>query len=118
MQLQRLWSIKDTVIPIIISGLGAISDNLVKHLRTIGIPIKISCLQNAALLGTVLILQRALSISESKLLSNIRTNFLISNGDTTIKKIKTNNNNNNNNNNPKDFIIVGQCSTLDNLSHR
>ena len=41
---------------------------------------------NAALLGTKIILRRALGISESESLSDVRARFLISNGDAIIKK--------------------------------
>ena len=57
--------IKATVIPIVVGALRTVSEELENHLKTIGIPVVISCLQKAALLGTALILRRVLDISES-----------------------------------------------------
>ena len=75
-QVQKLWNVKGTVIPVIVGTLETISEELENHLKTIDIPIVISCLQNAALLGTVFILRRVPGISESMAyLSDIQAFF-------------------------------------------
>ena len=65
LQVQKLWDVKTTIIPIVVGALGTVSEELENHLKTIGISIVISCLQEAALLGTAFILRRVLDISES-----------------------------------------------------
>ena len=65
LQLQKLWNVKATVIPIVVGALGTVTEKFQNHLTTIGIPIVISCLQKAALLGAAFILRRVLGISES-----------------------------------------------------
>ena len=60
-----LWNVKATVIPVVAGALGAVSEELMNHLKNNGIPIVISCLQKAALLGTTFIFRRVLGISES-----------------------------------------------------
>ena len=62
---QKLWDVKATVIPIVVGALGTVSEELENRLKTIEIPIVMSCLQKAALLGTAFILKRVLDISES-----------------------------------------------------
>ena len=57
--------VKARVIPIVVGALGTVSEELENRLKTIGMPIVISCLQKAALLGTAFILRRVLDISES-----------------------------------------------------
>ena len=64
LQVQKFWDVKATVIPIVVGALGTISEELENHLKTIGIPIVISCLQKAALLGTTFILKMVLDILE------------------------------------------------------
>ena len=66
LQVQKLWDVKATVIPIVAGALGIVSEEPENHLKTIGIPIVISCLQKAPLLGTALILRRVVDISESR----------------------------------------------------
>ena len=65
LQVQKFWDVKATVIPIEVGALGTINEELENHLKTIGIPIVISCLQKAALLGTAFIFWRVLDNSES-----------------------------------------------------
>ena len=65
LQVQKLRDVKARVILIVAGALGTVSEELENHLKTIGIPIVISCLQKAALLGTAFILIRVLGISES-----------------------------------------------------
>ena len=58
---ERLWEKKATVAPVVIGALGAISRDLVKHLKTLGLnKNSLSQLQKAVLLGTVHILQKYL----------------------------------------------------------
>ena len=63
--MQKLWDVKATVIPIVTGALGAVTKALENHLKTIGIPTVISCLQKAALLGTDFIVRRVPGISVS-----------------------------------------------------
>ena len=63
--MQKLWDVKATVIPIAVGALGTVGEELENHLKTIGMPTAISCLQKAALLRTAFILRRVLDISES-----------------------------------------------------
>ena len=65
LQVQKLWDVKATVIPIVAGSLGTVSEELENHIKTIGIPIAVNCLQKAALLGTAFILWRVIYISES-----------------------------------------------------
>ena len=64
LQLQELWDVKATVIPIVVGALGIVSEELENHLKKFYRPIVISCLQKAALLGTTFILTRVIDISE------------------------------------------------------
>ena len=64
-QVQKLWDVKATVIPIVVGALGTVNEELENHLKNIGVPIITSCLQKAALLETALVLRRVLGISES-----------------------------------------------------
>ena len=40
--MQKLWDIKATVIPIVVSALGTVSEELENHLKAIGMPIVIN----------------------------------------------------------------------------
>ena len=64
LQVLKLWDVTATVIPIAVGALGTVSEELENHLKTIGMPTAISCLQKAALLRTAFILRRVLDISE------------------------------------------------------
>ena len=44
LQVQKLWDVKTTIIPIVVGALGTVSEELENHLKTIGISIVISCL--------------------------------------------------------------------------
>ena len=63
LQVQKLWNVKTTVISVVVGALGTVTEKLENYLKTIGIPIVISCLQKVALLGTSFILRRILAIS-------------------------------------------------------
>ena len=65
LQVQKLRDVKATVTPNVVAALGTACEEIKNHLKTIGIPIVISCLQKAALLVTAFILRRVLDISES-----------------------------------------------------
>ena len=65
LQVQKLWDIKATVIPIVVGASGTVSEKLENHLKIIGIPIIISWLEKAAMLVTAFILRRVPDISES-----------------------------------------------------
>ena len=86
LQVQKLWDVKVTVIPIVVRVLGTVSEKLDNHLKTIRIPIVISCLEKAALLGTAFILRRVLDISKCRSSHNV------------VMLYQNNNNNNDNNN--------------------
>ena len=47
-QVQKLWDVKATVIPIVVGALGTVSEELDNHLKTIVVPIVIRWLQKAA----------------------------------------------------------------------
>ena len=64
LQVQKLWAVRTIVIPIVVGALGTVSEELENQLKTIGIPIIISCLHKVALVGTAFILRRVLVISE------------------------------------------------------
>ena len=51
----KVMDVKATVIPIVVGTLGTVCEELENHLKTTAIPIVISCLQKAALLGTAFI---------------------------------------------------------------
>ena len=65
LQVQKLWGVKVTFILIVADALGTVCEEVENHLKTIGIPIVISYLQKAVLLGTAFILRRVLGISDS-----------------------------------------------------
>ena len=60
-----MWGVKVTFILIVADALGTVCEEVENHLKTIGIPIVISYLQKAVLLGTAFILRRVLGISDS-----------------------------------------------------
>ena len=70
-----MWDVKPTVIPTVVGALETVNEELENHLKTIRIPIVISCLKKAALLGTTFILRRVLDILESGKLSDVKTFF-------------------------------------------
>ena len=45
LKVQKLWNVKATVIPVVVGALGTVIEELENHLKTIGIPIIIGCLQ-------------------------------------------------------------------------
>ena len=65
LEVQKLWDDKATVIPIAVGALETVSEELENHVETIEVPIVISCLQKAALLGTNFILKMVFGSSES-----------------------------------------------------
>ena len=70
-----MWDVKSTVIPTVVGALETVNEELENHLKTIRIPIVISCLKKAALLGTTFILRRVLDILESGKLSDVKAFF-------------------------------------------
>ena len=62
----------------VVGALGTVSEELENHLKAIGIPIVISCLQKAALLVRAFILRRVLDILESGQLSDVKAFFSFS----------------------------------------
>ena len=59
-EIAKLWSIKTSVVPIVVGALGTVTNNLGKHLKTIGVTATVELLQKAALLGTARILRKVL----------------------------------------------------------
>ena len=59
-EIAKLWSIKTSVIPIVVGTLGTVTNNLGKHLNTISVTTTVELLQKAALLGTARILRKVL----------------------------------------------------------
>ena len=58
----RLWNVKAKVIPIVVGALGSIPKKLKEHLKSLGLPGDIHCIQKSALLGTAGILRKVLSV--------------------------------------------------------
>ena len=61
-EIERMWGMKATTIPVVIGALGLIKKGLEKYTKQIPGNIKISELQKIALLGTSRILRKTLSI--------------------------------------------------------
>ena len=61
-EIERMWGMKATTIPVVIGALGIIKMGLEKYTKQIPGNIKISELQKIALLGTSRILRKTLSI--------------------------------------------------------
>ena len=59
-EIAKLWSIKKSVIPIVVGALDTVTNSLGKHLNTIGVTATVVLLQKAALLGTARILRKVL----------------------------------------------------------
>ena len=70
-----MWDVKPTVILTVVGALETVNEELENHLKTIRIPIVISCLKKAALLGPTFILRRVLDILESGKLSDVKAFF-------------------------------------------
>ena len=62
-EIERMWGMKATTIPVVIGTLGLIKKGLEKYTKQIPGNIKIGELQKIALLGTSCILRKTLSIS-------------------------------------------------------
>ena len=61
-EIERMWGMKTTTIPVVIGALGLIKKSLEKYTKQIPCNIKISELQKIALLGTSRIQRKTLSI--------------------------------------------------------
>ena len=61
-EIERMWGMKATTIPVVIGALGLIKKGLEKHIKQIPGNIKITELQKIALLGTSHILRKTLSM--------------------------------------------------------
>ena len=64
-EIEQMWGMKATTIPVVIGALGLIKKGLEKYTKQIPGNIKISQLQKIALLGTSRILRKTLSIKTS-----------------------------------------------------
>ena len=64
LEIERLWGLKTSAIPIVIGSLGAISCQLKGHLKRVEIDnIKLIDMQKTVLLGTAHILRKVLQLS-------------------------------------------------------
>ena len=61
-EISRLWNVKVSVTPIVIGALGIVTTNLKKHLKQVGLIVRVDLLQKAALLGTARILRKVLDM--------------------------------------------------------
>ena len=61
-EIQRMWGMKTTTIPVVIGALGLIKKGMEKYVKQIPGNIRVQEIQKIALLGTAHILRRALSI--------------------------------------------------------
>ena len=103
LQVQKLWDAKATVIPVVVGGLGTVSEELENHLKTIGIPIVISCLRKAALLRTLLSLEGSLPfqrVGNSQMLRRFSHHVVV----------MLYQNNNNNDSNDKNIVLFKQLT--------
>ena len=63
-ELQRIWNISVTVVPIVVGSLGVIPRDLEKWLKSLEIDVSVGLLQKVALLGSARILRKVLDIRE------------------------------------------------------
>ena len=61
-EIQRMWGMKTTTIPVVVGALGLIKKGMEKYVKQIPGNIRVQEIQKIALLGTAHILRRALSI--------------------------------------------------------
>ena len=61
-EIQKMWGMKTTTIPVVIGALGLIKKGMEKYVKQIPGNIKVHEIQKIALLGTAHILRRTLSI--------------------------------------------------------
>ena len=59
-EIEKLWSINTSVVPIVVGALGTVTNHLGKYLKKIGVIATVKLLQKAALLGTARILRKVL----------------------------------------------------------
>ena len=62
---------KDVGGTIVVSALDTVTNNLGRHLKTIGVTAKVELLQKAALLGTAKILRKDIACPRQKLIPSI-----------------------------------------------
>ena len=62
LEVMRLWNVKVKVIQIVVGALGSIPIKLKEHLKSLGLPDDIHCIQKSALFGTARILRKVLSV--------------------------------------------------------
>ena len=60
-EIKKMEKVKTEVIPLVIGALGAVSDNLGKHLSSLEIPYVQTCMQKTAVIGTSVILKKVLN---------------------------------------------------------
>ena len=69
-ELQKLWNMKVTFIPVVIGALGTVTKGLIKRMEFLEIRGRVETIQTTALLRLVRILRRSLEIEKTCYLSN------------------------------------------------
>jgi hypothetical protein len=103
-EIQRMWNLKCTIIPVIIGATGMVTRSLRKNLETVPRKHSIDSLQKTAILGTSHIIRKVLQCEARSLSGGDHRWFKRSTGKERpvtrdIHNTSNNNNNNNNNNN-------------------
>ena len=74
-ELQKIWSVKVKIIPLVAGSLGAIPKQFGNRLKQIGIAVGTAQVQKTALLGTARILRKVLEIEGCCLWLDFNSNF-------------------------------------------
>jgi hypothetical protein len=101
-EIQRMWNLKCTIIPVIIAATGIVTRSLRNNLEAVAGKHSIDSLQKTAVLGTSHIIRKVLQCEASSLSGGDHCWFKRS---TWEKRPVTRDNNNNNNNNNNKHII-------------
>ena len=59
-EVQRLWSLQTTTVPVVVGALGLVSKQHARHLRRLPVPVSAAQLQKIAVLGTAYILRKVM----------------------------------------------------------
>ena len=60
-EVRKMCNVKTKIVPLVIGALGAVTDNLEKHLSELGIGYIQTCMQKSAVIGSSIILKKVLS---------------------------------------------------------
>ena len=66
-EIQRMWNLKCTIVPVIIGAIGTVTRSVRKHLETVPGTHSIDSLQKTAILGTSHIIRKVLQCEASSL---------------------------------------------------